>query len=410
MMGFSWQRVTGAVGLALILSCGGQPDGMVPAGRVHETEDRIGSGAPSPHIVFLVLDDDPGAATVRSDVLSALATSLGRLGGPCVQQGQWRGQDATFVIGRPSASGSARWVGPPDDPTLRVLDADVTAADEAALLTAASAALATPPAGGPNEILATVYDGVALLRGDREPTDDAEAALVASLPTGDDVLVDVVVASLREDESPAPVESYVPSSTTDAAFTHVTTIFESPETSCSPPVTGNGRLATWTGLLDASKIDGAGIGYPCGQDYLVEEGVLPAPFATCGAPTYLCSSHPVAVDEAGHARCHIEVRLRDPDATCDPARGWTDADEPLGEDAFGPYRACIMQHVPDDDLDACTDDPTYASCEGCASGYCPYRLPGPTGCVSSDHASIRFVGGAVAGVNASFEIRCRLEP
>lgn len=376
------------------------------AGSGHTMEVTFSNRADSPSVVLLLVIDDDTEASVFRDVLWA-AASRSATPRSTWDPSYWQSLNWTVVVAHPRASGGQRWTGPADDPRLRLVSENVSDAEREALMTAIAEAVTTRALDGPFRALEVARDGMALLVGEREPEGARERTLMASLPDmgGEAAFVNVVVAALQSDESPGEIEVYAPPARMEAPWLVIDAIYPSATSDCPLVGEGSGRVAAWSEAYSGWS----GIDYPCGKDRLLERGLLSmGHYRSSGFPFFFCASRPLMQDDAGRAACRVEVKVRDPEVPCDPARGWRDAATTLEEDERGSYRPCVMQHVPDAELERCASDD---ECEGCSSGFCASsRELERVGCGHVGmYPTLRFVGGAVAGANAIFHAHCVLE-
>lgn len=391
--------------IVMLAACAEVDLSQSTSGSGHTAELTFSTDAsPSPLVVLLVVDDDPDASVFRDDLWAAASRSATPRGG--YDPSHWRSLNWTAIVAHPRASGGRRWTGPADDPRLRIVSENVGDAEREAWVAAIDEAVTARPLDGPFRALEVARDGMALLLGEREPEGAREQTLMASLPDmrGEASFLYVVVAALQPDVSPEAIEAYAPPAQTEAPWLGIDAIYPSSTSDCSTFGEGSGRIAAWS----AAYSGWTGLDYPCGIDHLTQRGLLSMGHVDSGFPFRFCASRPLTRDDAGRAVCRVEVKVRDPQAACDPARGWRDTATPLEEDERGPYRPCEMQHVPDAELERCAEDD---ECDGCSSGFCASNREldrvscGRVGM----YPTLRFVGGTIAGLNTTVNAHCRLE-
>lgn len=385
----------------------------------------------TPQLLVLVVDDGPSvdAVALRESLREALRVTLRRLDGltPRLDPAAWQPTDWTVVIALPSQQGSARFVGPPEVPSLgyRRRSLSSTAIDALVDTVGDEQAARVAPAGAPYRPLETARDAVRLLMGLRAPTDAREAALLDATSRTAPRVAWLAMATTRDDESPLPAADYtLPPSFSERDMLFVSVLAPSPETEpCIPLLRGDElstpRIGAWVDSVVLPGFVSAPRGWPCSADSLNAHGFPPMGVVDSNARDW-CSSHPIATRPNGAAECLVTAEHRVPADGCDAERGWRDPIDADGvrrerarADEDGAYRICEVAQLEATALAACRTD---AACPGCGSGWCRTALnarePGDAGydwCSGWFSSRLRFVGGAMARANARFRILCDLD-
>jgi hypothetical protein len=410
-------RRTVALVTLVCSACGPREGDPPPAGqvRIHAEEWRFGMDE---DLVVLVLDDapTPDAANLRQAVVTAFGSEVGRLlgtertcGSPVSDPAGWPVVHSPVVIVHPSAPLEERWTTPTDDPALD-FRSNGWSDDGTALTDAVARGLSAPLAatGTPYSLLESVRATLDILGGRVAPGNVAEQRLADAQPAR---LIELVVATTRDDESPLAVTAY---SAPQVDGLQVSTTVVAPGTQPTPgfcesdAASVTGRIGEW--LRSSGRP--STLAWPC--DAPITDSFALFGIVDCGA---LCWGAPIIVDAGGTAECRI-LAVGDTSEPCDPARGWID---PAGDDGsrrstletddLGTvHRLCEIQQLTGDALANCR---TSRECPDCGSGWCRTDLTG-LGWDDSDCPSpgvvphLRFVGGALAGARASVRISCAL--
>lgn len=399
---FAWIAVTAA-------ACGSQDPLAEPGpGSTAQLSVKQTLSHPNDGIILLVVDDadTAEAAALRDKAARSLRAGLdGHLDyewGSCgsADPAEWHSMNLRVVVVRPSAPDGESLLTPLDEPSLAWISHTATPAEADALTesvtTALGQRLAAPgEAYGPLRAAKRAMDLVTFAR---LPVDEAESALVASLPT--DAFVQILIASTRDDEEAdvselTPDEASLPAMTTSA----VAGPFGASEDACLVSAPGSTRLEAW-----ADKVSAEIVRSTCEDEHIW--GLLLHPgWADCGS---VCMSKPIAVAEDGQARCQITIDQPDHEG-CDASRGWFD---PEGKPAFverngTKLRRCEVAQLSGDDLERCRQS---LDCPECASGFCVTEVPELVArevCSEVEHLwPLRFIGGARNGLDGYINVTC----
>ncbi|NUP12532.1 MAG: hypothetical protein HOW73_41335 [Polyangiaceae bacterium] len=381
------------------------------------SDEIMGGRGTSTYIAVFVVDDRAAASDLRSAIAEQTARSFALLRDVPNDPAEWRPVDWQVIVALPSRQGSARFVGPNQVPALAQIWDDGPPDVEATVAAAVADELASLTAGddAPFRPLETISDLSALLTGARPPVDDRESAFSSSLVNVKSSLVHVVLAASTDDDSPLPVDDYGLSEIErfKPLYSVVASVPGADQTACfgdtsTAPTT---RIEAW--MLSMEKVT---FNLPCASWDFAKDGLFSIPQIDrlTGA---MCTSQPIAESPDGEPACRVLAYLGDPDAPCDPARGWRDPLE-NGAPAVDPWgdlrRVCEVQPLEGADLAACQ---TSTPCEGCGSGWCRYKAGSEVSSeldefcdVGGYPSRLRFVGGAHAGARAFFRVMCELEP
>lgn len=306
----------------------------------------------------------------------------------------------------PRTTGTSRFVGPNDDARLALRTREVTEDDVLGLARAAFSVAEADATQGLFRPIAATNDLLALLTGDRPAENASESALVTVAAESPYFKLSVAVATLHDDEATSAVQR--PRVGGLLPFISLHGLLPSAASICGPtPDSGAPRLSEW---LSGPRDSNAAL-WPCDATTLASDPLFSVTFIDRLPSSGLTASRPILEDENGIPECVAQVRLYEPEAICDPARGYRDPPQAgerptIGGDDLGNYRVCDIDLFSERVTPACRPD---AVCPNCMSGLCilddepaqtvgPYPIP------------LRFIGGAMAGADASIVAQCQLEP
>jgi hypothetical protein len=405
-----WGRV--GIFLAPIAACS-TTTGSGPSGGLDQytTELRVDAGR---RVVVLAVDDGPSAAatSVRETATGLLRATLENRFAAGVGGGlgsDWARADLRVVVVHPSNAGSARAVGPSDDPGLAVVAANASTRDIDAMADAAGRAIDAnvAPAGAPYTLLDATARTLRLVTGARAPEDAHEADLVASLGTPE--VVAFVIATSRDDEGAESVGE-------DAAWRPPIAIEGSalfaPLTGAGAPCSGTRapptRLGAWAAALHGTDVYTRDYDPACIDDAaeLVQTGFLGA---AIGEASAACFPAPLAHDADGAGACVVTATMDD-GGPCSSHPGMVDPEDADGVrrpravsvGARGTSRVCEVRALVGEQAAACRES---AACTGCGPGWCDTRTV-VEGCGGG--GSFRMVHGAVPPGAATLDLTCNL--
>jgi hypothetical protein len=363
----------------------------------------------APTVFVLVVDDadtaeaaklrERVAQSVRASLLAHIESRWGSCGS--ADPAEWHPGNIQFVVARPSAPDGALLLTSEDVPALAWITQTSKAEEIDAVVAGVTEALARrfAAAGEVYRPLRATKSVMDLVTSARAPTGASETAFVASLSK--DLVVQVLVASTREDEDAQSVSTYALGKIDLPIFVVPTVVgpFVSDSPTCEPLQLGSSRLETWAELSDAR-----GFIHDCTFDDAWNMLLHPG-WADCGS---ICQPKPMAVSSEGVAECRIMIDQVDLDL-CDPARGLRDPDgKPTFVDRHGTkLRRCEVNQLEGADLEACRHS---LECSGCASGFCVTEVPELLSflpCEPPEHMwPLRFIGGSRSAPDGWMNVTC----
>ena|ERR1019366_658771 len=408
-----WAVVGALLAPALACACSGGTTVSVPSGVTEQYTDEFLIDV-ARRVIVLTVDDGPGAdsAAIRQTTKTLLRTTFEErfaVGSRAGLESDWARADMRVVIVHPSVGGSARAVGPSDDPALAVVSdhASTAAIDVMADEAGRTIDAAVAPAGAPYPLLDATVQTIGLVTGARAPEDAHEAALVASLGTPE--IVGFVVATARDDDGTTAVRGDV-ARTTPVWFDDEA-IF-APGAGADAPCSGDlvlpERLAAWSRALQAARVYTEAYDTTCQDDVsrLAQSGFLGA---IVDDGFHSCFPAPIAHDADGAGVCVVAVTMFD-GASCSSHPGMLDPRDPDGvrrprtaADATGPTRVCEIQALAGERAAACRES---NACTGCGAGWCDFTADRRCGAVGA----LRIVHGAVPPGRATLDVTCDLAP
>src|SRR4051794_19040137 len=246
------------LGLALFaLACGDGDNGAVPAGSETQASLFLTLGPAVPEIFVALVDDRPEAMELRAavartfDGMDQQRLESSRSCQSPYDPAAFHPVDRTVVVVHPSAALEERYTTALDVPALSWRTDQRTDAEHAAWSEAVTAALEPKPGvSGAVVALDASEQGISLLRGLREPSNDEES-VVAERTSESFTQTSLFYALAHDDESTAAPASYAVPLGNDAGFAFtVLPAAAPPQTpgACfSPETDGNdtARYAAW---------------------------------------------------------------------------------------------------------------------------------------------------------------------
>ena len=347
--------------LLLLLWLGCSSDyGDAPAGSVSQFEFSYVSPR-APEVFVFVVDDGPESLALREAMGAAwLGYDFDQWSvcAPPFDPAQHHPVDRTMVVVRPSAPEPERYWTPSDDARLRWVALQPSESDAEVFTQAGVEALLRyeAPAGQPLLLLEAYARAVDLISGRKSPRTDAEQRLLASLPEASEALV--VLASARDDTSPAAPEAYAREG---PPYVH-SLIVRGPalQEPCYLHEPHDTRLGRWAAAPD-HYVDVKS--WPC-EDFDVFERRLKA---KCGVR---CLPRSPDLDAHGRASCRVIARTDA--AHCPEDLGWLDPLDAEGvrterfDEASG-QRLCEIRQLEGAALESCRHS---LHCEDCEPGWC----------------------------------------
>jgi hypothetical protein len=396
--------------LASLAACSDGSPLTVPAGRVAQftTEVAIGAGR---RVVVLAVDDGPSDESValRNETEALMRTTLEErfAAGSAHLGSDWQRADLRVVLVHPSATGSARAIGPSDDPALAVVGDNVSldAIDRLADATASDINAWAAPANAPYALLDATARTLQLVTGRRSPDDAREANLVASL--GSPEAIAFVVASARDDEGTESVDADLAPLTgvhfeLSAIFSRLT----GTAAPCSWDLALPARLAAWDKALGNAQVYSSTYDMGCLRDVsdLDQSGLLGAINSGYGKE---CFPSAIAHLADGSGVCTVTATMFDA-SPCSAHPGMLDPRDPDGvrrpRMATGTpaaSRVCEIQPLTGDQATACRES---AACTGCGPGWCDSTAS--PGCPAGGW--LRIAHGATPPGSARIDLTCDL--
>jgi hypothetical protein len=293
--------------------------------------------------------------------------------------------DRTAIFVRPKAPEPERYLTSLDDARLHWVALQPLDSDAESFRNAGAEGLLSHEAraGQPLLLLEAYARAADLISRRGSPRTDAEHRLVASLP--ETSIPSVLIASVRDDMSPEPPESYVrePPPYVDSLIVGDDA---SPRMECSyllgPP---DSRLGRWAAAR--GNFVGAAKPWPCEPLEIFE----PRLKSLC-VPR--CLNRAPELDAVGRASCRVIARTDDP--RCPEGLGWLDPldletqrREPVDDD--NGRRHCEIRQLEGAALESCR---LSLGCEACEPGWCWTELSElRVDCGIGVYPSFRFVHG-----------------
>jgi hypothetical protein len=403
-----------ALGLPCVaLGCSGGPTYTVPSGGVTQMAFEF-TLSPVRRALVLAVDDEAtaDAATIRSATAAGLRPTLERqfTDGLVGLNSDWSRADLRVVVVRPSIAGSARAMGPSDDPHLAVVTENASLADIDALADAAARAMDAwaAPAGARYSLLEATARTIELLARARAPEDAHEAALLASL--GQPESVAVVIGTSRDDASAEGVAAYAwwrPNLPFIFDFGVTISLLQGSDV-CYVTLDPSTRLGAWNAVADAAMVWFDVLNPACVTETSSTENLgFDHLIADVGR---LCLPATPATRPEGGATCRVHVTAAET-APCSTDPGMMDPLDPDGVrrprtevDAYGtPLRVCEVRELAGAQAETCR---TMKTCAGCAPGWCVWNT-GPGACPTGE---FRFVHGAAPRSQAAVDFVCDVAP
>lgn len=370
---------------------------------------RFQSDAVSTEVYLVVLDDGstPAAERPRRDVRRALRSNFTehwqQAGlGPCTEHPI----DWCAVVVLPSSPRESRLVGPETHADLCVQWADAPATSVEALADRIVAVTEEHLASGlsPYRPLEAATYALDLARGRRPPTTTAEAKLRELGLTPYLGALKTLLATSRDDASPGEASDYaLPPPNEGAPWVSFLALSPREGPAC------RGDLPSAPRLDAALPPHDGRIDWPCARDGSSPDG--PRLWEPWVDTSRHCFHRPVRRDAAGTPLCYAEVVLYDPEALCEPARGWTTPGgavlRPVPRSGpFGEEYVCELRPLIGEARVRCETEPTPSVCQ---SGYCIPESPALTStCPAGEHGILRLQGGA-APHPGRIELTCDFE-
>lgn len=371
-------------GAIALVACSGAAATPTVTESVDQETWTVRQDSHSKYLLLVVDDTASGDANVlRADVLEAFRARANYLAGNQTsrQREQWEPVRWHVIVVRPSGDGAHTIVGPATDARLAWIEDDASPVGAARVIEGIGAALADPNPDPlrPYRPIEAESDAIALLTQNRSPRSAVERAITDMIAM-DPGEIQPFVASTREDETPA--------------------------SKIAPP--------RWFLSAANRPVDGPTLVAPTGTRLEVwarsggESMVITWPFARpWGLESLDFYEHGMGCFPARSASCELLVRTPDL-GPCPVDRGWTDPRARVGlrhpriersQTDGSQRRVCEVMPFAGDLLERCQ---TGARCEG--SGWCLTDAPRS----SCPAPTLRFVGGAVAARDVTFEFTCNL--
>lgn len=388
-----------------------EPSGSPVSTGQEEIRERMFE-APAQVFVLVVDDaDTPEAAELRAHALESVESGLWNARNTrwehCGSRdpAAWHPGDNRVVIARPSAPDDLVLFTSVQSPPLAWVTQTSLEEEIAPVVSATKSALADRLAqpGDTYRPLRAARRALDLLSGSRVPETPEEKSFVETLP--EDMFVQLLMVSPRDDEDGASVEQLLPSAESRELMLYpwvVGPFGSDPSSYCeiSPPG-GASRLGIWGKALDANFGT-----WPCDGKYFWDN--LLAAFAVDCGPR--CHSRPIVIDEEGNAACRFFIEKEDL-GPCDPERGWFDPEGLPEIVTVGgvDLRRCEIRQLTGASLEACRGT---LECSGCGSGFCATEVPEldeSEYCPNDFYWPLRFVGGALDAPGEVFSGVCLTE-
>ena len=396
--------------LCAALGCRGYATYTAPSGAVTQFGSEF-TLSPVRRVLVVAVDDEAtaDAATIRSATAARLRPTMKHevADGAADLDSDWLRADLRVVIVHPSIAGSARAIGPSDDPNLAVVTDNASLGDIDALADAAARAVDAfvAPAGGRYSLLEATARTVELLARARAPEDAREASLLASL--GKPEMVAVVLGTSRDDDSAEGVAAYAwwrPPLPFFIDFGVTLSPLQGPDV-CSRTLEPSTRLGAWSAEAGEAMhrftvLNPACAAETSGTETSGFDGIIPDRWPICLPAT-------PATRPEGEAACRVRVTTAET-VPCSTDPGMLDPLDPDGvrrprteaaEDGTL-LRVCDVHELAGAQAGTCSK--TTTTCTGCAPGWCVADIGSPF-CPTG---TFRFVHGAAPRSRATVDYLC----